>query len=117
MAAGSTSAGGDRGSDGNRERRVPLMMRALRALFILPIRLYRLIVSPWLPPSCIYTPTCSHYAQDAIAWHGVFKGLLLALARVFRCSALFRGGEDPVPSRFSPAEIREGYRRFRRRQP
>lgn len=47
--------------------------------------------------------------------HGVFKGTVLAVARVLRCSGLFRGGEDPVPERVSWRNIREQYRRFNRR--
>ena len=98
------------------DRRRPLALRAVRALFVVPIWLYRQIVSPWLPQSCIYTPSCSRYAHASIMQHGVFKGLLLALARVLRCSALFSGGQDPVPQRFSFAELRNGYRRFQRRK-
>ncbi|TVR31207.1 MAG: membrane protein insertion efficiency factor YidD [Spirochaetaceae bacterium] len=94
------------------DRRRPFAVRAVRALFVLPIWLYRQIVSPWLPQSCIYTPSCSRYAHISIMQHGVFKGLLLALARVLRCSALFSGGQDPVPQRFSFSELRDGYRRF-----
>ncbi|TVQ39605.1 MAG: membrane protein insertion efficiency factor YidD [Spirochaetaceae bacterium] len=99
---------------GGRARGTPPVLRVVRRVFVLPIWLYRQMISPWLPQSCIYTPTCSHYAHNAILHHGLFKGVLLALARVLRCSSLFRGGSDPVPVRFSWSELRSGYRRFRR---
>ena len=58
---------------------------------------YRLIVSPFLPPSCRYFPTCSQYAYDAIEKHGVLRGLILALKRLLRCHPGYPGGVDPVP--------------------
>jgi uncharacterized protein len=82
---------------------------------VLPIAAYRALLSPLLPPSCIYSPTCSAYAQAAILKHGILAGTLLALARVARCTpALFQGGEDHVPEAFSFGAVRDGYRRFRR---
>ncbi|MCF7929715.1 MAG: membrane protein insertion efficiency factor YidD [Spirochaetales bacterium] len=87
---------------------------ALRWLVTVPIHLYRFLVSPLLPDTCIYTPTCSHYAVDAVMKHGIFKGLLLALTRISRCTGgFFTGGEDPVPEQFSFHYIRDSYRRFR----
>lgn len=89
----------------------------LRGLAVLPIRAYRAVISPLLPPSCIYSPTCSSYAQAAILRHGILAGALLALARVIRCTAaFFTGGDDPVPEAFSFAAVADGYRRFRRRR-
>jgi uncharacterized protein len=61
------------------------------------IRLYQLVVSPLLPPSCRYLPSCSDYALEALAHHGVLRGLLLALRRLARCHPWGGSGYDPVP--------------------
>jgi putative membrane protein insertion efficiency factor len=66
-------------------------------LLIFIINLYRKIVSPWLPPSCRFYPTCSQYAVDALKYHGFFKGVLLTAWRLLRCQPFCRGGIDPVP--------------------
>jgi putative membrane protein insertion efficiency factor len=60
------------------------------------LRGYRLLISPWLPPACRFTPTCSEYAVEAIERHGVLKGTVKAVRRVMRCHPLHRGGWDPV---------------------
>lgn len=67
------------------------------AAAVLPIRVYKLFVSPVLPPMCRFTPTCSMYALEAIRRHGVLRGAALGLYRVLRCNPLSRGGFDPVP--------------------
>lgn len=61
------------------------------------IRLYQLFISPWLPKSCRYEPTCSHYAIEAIKKYGAIKGSFLATKRILRCNPFFKGGYDPVP--------------------
>lgn len=61
------------------------------------IRFYQRAVSPYLPPSCRYYPTCSEYALLAVRKHGVIKGGWLGVKRVLRCQPLFAGGYDPVP--------------------
>ncbi len=61
------------------------------------IRAYQLVLSPVLPVSCRYTPTCSHYALDALAKHGAFRGCWLALRRIGRCHPWGGFGYDPVP--------------------
>ncbi len=66
-------------------------------LLIAPIRLYQLAISPMLPPSCRYRPTCSHYAIEALARHGPVKGGWLALRRIARCHPWGGAGYDPVP--------------------
>lgn len=90
---------------------------AYRKILVFPIILYRGLVSPILPGSCIYEPSCSRYMQGAIERFGLVRGLVLGLARVFRCAGgLYTGGDDPVPKRFSFAEVGRGYRRFWRRK-
>jgi putative membrane protein insertion efficiency factor len=60
------------------------------------LRGYKRLLSPLLPPSCRFVPTCSEYAMDAIEKHGVAKGLARAAWRLVRCNPLCRGGLDPV---------------------
>lgn len=71
-------------------------MTFIKKILILPIRIYRLMISPMLPPSCRFTPTCSQYAIDAIGIHGPFRGTYLACRRLLRCHPFNRGGYDPV---------------------
>jgi putative membrane protein insertion efficiency factor len=61
------------------------------------IRLYKALISPILPPSCRFYPTCSDYAYQAIKGHGVASGLVLAAKRLLKCHPLNEGGVDPVP--------------------
>ncbi len=61
------------------------------------IRLYQLVISPFLPPSCRFQPTCSAYAVEALARHGALAGGWLALRRFARCHPWARWGYDPVP--------------------
>lgn len=65
--------------------------------FISIIRFYQRVISPVLPDACIYNPTCSQYAIEAIEKYGVCKGCWLALRRIVRCNPLHVGGYDPVP--------------------
>ncbi|MBI5234005.1 MAG: membrane protein insertion efficiency factor YidD [Deltaproteobacteria bacterium] len=67
-------------------------------LFTALIRLYKFIISPLLPPSCRFYPTCSDYACGSIETHGVPVGAVLALKRLFRCHPFSEGGYDPVPN-------------------
>ena len=73
------------------------------ALLSGPIRIYRLALSPFLPRSCRFHPSCSVYALEALETHGPVKGLWLALKRLSRCHPIaFLGGSsgfDPVPKR------------------
>ncbi len=66
-------------------------------LLLLPIRFYKRWVSILLPRACRFYPTCSSYAEGAIAVHGPVRGLLLALWRLLRCHPFHPGGYDPVP--------------------
>jgi uncharacterized protein len=69
----------------------------IKELFILPIRLYKWVLSPFLPRACIFVPTCSEYAALAIEKFGVVKGGCLAVKRILRCHPFHDGGIDPVP--------------------
>jgi uncharacterized protein len=60
---------------------------------------YKRLISPLLPASCRYVPTCSEYAAEAVARHGAVHGVALAIWRLLRCNPLARGGYDPVPKR------------------
>jgi putative membrane protein insertion efficiency factor len=73
------------------------MKRYVALPFILLLRLYRLVVSPWLGSRCRFHPSCSAYAQEALEQHGLFKGVWLSLIRVGRCHPWHPGGYDPVP--------------------
>lgn len=68
-----------------------------RRLMLALIRLYRRFISPMLPPSCRFYPTCSEYAMQAIERYGALKGGFLALRRIIRCNPFCQGGYDPVP--------------------
>ncbi|HFC97133.1 MAG TPA: membrane protein insertion efficiency factor YidD [Thermosulfurimonas dismutans] len=64
---------------------------------ILGLKIYRLLLSPWLPGSCRFYPSCSRYAEEALRRFGPVRGGWLALRRVLRCHPLHPGGYDPVP--------------------
>ena len=66
------------------------------------VRIYQWLLSPVLPMSCRYHPSCSHYACEAISRHGALRGGWLAAARILRCHPWRAGGLDPVPERFAP---------------
>ena len=61
------------------------------------IRVYQKLISPWLPPSCIYSPSCSSFALEAYRRHGFLRGTRLSLRRLVRCGPWCSGGYDPVP--------------------
>ncbi len=71
----------------------------LRKLFILPIRLYQVTLSPLLGANCRYVPSCSQYMIDAIEEWGPVKGIWLGMRRISRCHPWGGHGHDPVPKR------------------
>lgn len=83
------------------ESRPSLPSRVFRALLSAPIHVYRYAISPVLPRSCRFFPSCSEYGLEAIRRHGALGGGWLTVARVCRCHPLNRGGVDPVPEQFS----------------
>lgn len=68
-------------------------------LLSLPIRLYRLVLSPLLPRACRFYPSCSAYALTALEKHGAIYGSALTVRRICRCHPFNDGGLDPVPER------------------
>ncbi|MCE3254749.1 MAG: yidD [Rickettsiaceae bacterium] len=70
----------------------------LKRIFIFPIKIYQLLISPVIGGNrcCRFMPTCSHYAIEAIEKFGVFKGLTLSLYRILRCNPWGSHGYDPV---------------------
>lgn len=69
----------------------------MKQLLMACIRWYQRYLSPLLGPHCIYTPTCSAYALEAISRYGALKGTWLAIKRIARCHPFHEGGYDPVP--------------------
>ena len=73
------------------------MKRIFSLLLIIPIKIYQIIISPLLGPSCRFTPTCSQYAVEAIQKYGPFKGSWLSFKRIIKCHPWGCSGYDPVP--------------------
>ncbi|OGV34543.1 MAG: membrane protein insertion efficiency factor YidD [Legionellales bacterium RIFCSPHIGHO2_12_FULL_35_11] len=71
----------------------------MRLLIKLLIKTYQLLVSPLLPSSCRFHPSCSEYTLQAIKNHGVFRGLWLSCCRLLRCHPWGNSGYDPVPNK------------------
>ena len=76
-----------------------VMVGIPRQLAIVCIKVYRHVISPLLPPSCRYVPTCSEYAMVALERFGFLKGMWLSVKRLGRCHPLCPGGYDPVPEK------------------
>lgn len=69
----------------------------MKQIALLLIRLYQKTISRILPPSCRFTPSCSHYGYEAIEKYGFLKGGWMAIKRISRCHPFHPGGYDPVP--------------------
>jgi putative membrane protein insertion efficiency factor len=78
---------------------VSLVIRAAVAV----LAVYQRLVSPFLPQSCRFAPTCSEYARQALTGHGLLRGSALAVVRLLKCHPFHPGGWDPPPSRQSSA--------------
>lgn len=72
-------------------------MKFFSWLMIFLIKAYQILLSPILPPSCRYTPTCSQYGVEAFQKHGFFKGFYLTTKRILSCHPWGGSGYDPVP--------------------
>lgn len=70
-------------------------------LLIKLVRFYQRFISPGLPKSCRYYPTCSTYMIDSLKKHGPILGLIQGISRILRCNPLVRGGVDPVGEKFT----------------
>ena len=71
--------------------------KTMTKLLVSLIKGYQLVLSPLLGQQCRFTPTCSHYAIEALQTHGAAKGVLLAVRRILRCHPWQAGGHDAVP--------------------
>ena len=69
----------------------------MKSLALWILRTYKRWLSPMLPPSCRYVPTCSEYAIEVVEKFGAFHGGFLAVGRLLRCHPFVKGGYDPVP--------------------
>lgn len=69
----------------------------INRLLIGILKFYKKYISKGLNTGCIFTPTCSEYAMDALEKYGLFKALALIVCRILRCNSLNKGGFDPVP--------------------
>lgn len=69
----------------------------MKAILLFIVRGYKLLISPILPPSCRFSPTCSEYSLEAIQKYGALKGFWLTIKRLIRCNPWNPGGYDPVP--------------------
>jgi hypothetical protein len=65
--------------------------------FVLLIRIYQFLLSPLMPASCRFNPTCSQYSLEALRKNGLYKGTLLAVKRISKCHPWGGEGHDPVP--------------------
>jgi putative membrane protein insertion efficiency factor len=65
---------------------------------VLPVRGYRVVVSPLVPPACRFYPSCSRYAEAAVLTHGIVRGVWLAMRRLLRCHPWSEIDVDPVPT-------------------
>ena len=72
----------------------------ISVLLVSVVKVYRRFISPLFPQSCIYTPTCSRYAETALTRYGALRGGWLSVLRVLRCHPFKKGGYDPVPDKW-----------------
>ncbi|MDY6969660.1 MAG: membrane protein insertion efficiency factor YidD [Spirochaetota bacterium] len=73
------------------------MFKPLVLIIIVFIKLYKLLISPFLPSACRFYPTCSVYTMHALKKHGLLKGIFLSFKRILRCNPFCSGGYDPIP--------------------
>lgn len=88
--------------------------RIIRQIFLIPVYLYKGVLSGFGGPCCRYIPSCSSYFVEAVLRHGIIKGTILGISRLTRCTGRYLGGPDPVPDKFSFRQIRDSYRIYRK---
>ncbi|MEA2106439.1 MAG: membrane protein insertion efficiency factor YidD [Bacteroidota bacterium] len=76
---------------------VGILKKIIGFLFLIPVYIYKYVISPYTPASCRHTPTCSEYFIEAVKIHGPFKGSWLGIKRISRCHPWGTHGYDPVP--------------------
>lgn len=101
-ACGERASSDEGGTRGHARRLVATVSRWLAACLVFVIRTYQRLLSPFLPPSCRFEPSCSEYAAQALTIHGLWKGLFFGTLRVLRCHPWHPGGYDPVPKPIRP---------------
>ncbi len=69
----------------------------MKKILLYIVKFYQKFISPMFPPTCRFSPTCSHYAVEAITKYGAIKGLYLSIKRILKCHPFHKGGYDPVP--------------------
>jgi putative membrane protein insertion efficiency factor len=80
------------------------MNYAAKYLVLRFLRAYKWLISPLLPPSCRYVPSCSEYGMEAVERYGALRGGAMAIWRVLRCHPFVKGGFDPVPLHAPPKQ-------------
>ena len=65
--------------------------------FLIIIRIYQTLISPLLPSTCRFSPTCSEYSKQSLIKHGLIKGIILSVKRILKCNPWGGNGYDPVP--------------------
>lgn len=83
-------------------------MKILKVVLLKVIKIYQKAVSPSLPNTCRFYPSCSEYSKQAIEEYGAMKGSYLAIKRVLRCHPLNSGGFDPLPKEGAEEETDSG---------
>ena len=71
-------------------------LKMIKLFFIIPIKIYQLLLSPFIGKSCRFEPTCSSYSIESINRYGVIKGVSLSLKRILKCHPWGDSGYDPV---------------------
>ena len=86
---------------------MPLINNIMKKLFNIPtgiatalVKAYKMIISPYLPKSCRFYPSCSTYSIESFKRYGFIKGMFLTIERIIRCNPFNPGGFDPVPENF-----------------
>ncbi len=91
------------------------MMKILRELFLVPVHIYRIVLSPLKGmATCRYEPSCSAYFTESVRKFGIMKGSVMGTARILRCRNSYMGGPDPVPQTWSWKTVRNGYIVYRK---